>query len=281
MTVELSPITDADIAAVADFLHVNYKDRIPWARSRLAGPWKAEAPNHGFLLRDGQRIVGAHTAFYSERLVAGRVERFCDLGTWYVLPEFRSHSIRLVIALLAQDGYHFTALTPSHKVTSIHTRLGFHPLDTSAALIPNLPWPTPPGRTTISADPDVIESTLAGTELKLYHDHAQALAARHIVLLRGPDSCYVMYREITHKAVPLAVIVHVSNPQLFHRAILPLTRHLLFRHRLLATLAELRTIGPRPPLSFKVTSWPKMYRSASLAPDQIDDLYSELVCIPW
>ena len=30
MTVELSPITDADIAAVADFLHVNYKDRIPW-----------------------------------------------------------------------------------------------------------------------------------------------------------------------------------------------------------------------------------------------------------
>jgi len=281
MTVELSPITDADIAAVADFLHVNYKDRIPWARSRLAGPWKAEAPNHGFLLRDGQRIVGAHLAFYSERRVAGRVERFCDLGTWYVLPEFRSHSIRLVIALLAQDGYHFTALTPSHKVTSIHTRLGFHPLDTSAALIPNLPWPTPPGRTTISADPDVIESTLAGTELKLYHDHAQALAARHIVLLRGPDSCYVMYREITHKAVPLAVIVHVSNPQLFHRAILPLTRHLLFRHRLLATLAELRTIGPRPPLSFKVTSWPKMYRSASLAPDQIDDLYSELVCVPW
>ena len=30
MTVELSPITDADIAAVADFLHANYKDRVPW-----------------------------------------------------------------------------------------------------------------------------------------------------------------------------------------------------------------------------------------------------------
>ena len=95
MTVELTPITDADIAAVADFLHANYKDRIPWARSRLAGPWKVEAPNHGFMLRDGQRIVGALLAFYSERLVAGRVERFCDLGTWYVLPEFRFHSIRL------------------------------------------------------------------------------------------------------------------------------------------------------------------------------------------
>ena len=281
MTVELCPITDADIATVADFLRANYKDRIPWARSRLAGPWKVEAPNHGFVLRDGQRIVGAHTAFYSERLVAGRAERFCDLGTWYVLPEFRAYSIRLIKALLAQDGYHFTALTPSYKVASIHTRLGFRPLDTSAALIPNLPWPTRPGRTTISADPDVIQSALAGTELKRYRDHAQALAARHIVMLRGPDSCYVMYRETAIKAVPLAVIVHVSNPRLFRRAIVPLTRHLLVRHRLLATLAEQRIIGPRPPLSFKVTSWPKMYRSASLEPDQIDDLYSELVCVPW
>lgn len=44
--------------------------------------------------------------------------------------------------------------------------------------------------------------------------------------------------------------------------------------------AELRFIGHRLPLSFKVTSWPKMYRSDSLEPDQIDDLYSELACVP-
>ena len=281
MTVELSPITDGDIPAVAEFLHVNYTDKIPWVRSCLTEPWKVDAPNHGFLLRDGQRIVGAHLAFYSERLVAGRAERFCDLGTWYVLPEFRFHSIRLIKALLSQDGYHFTSLTPSDKVASIHTRLGFLPLNTSAALIPNLPWPTPPGRTTISADPDVIESTLAGTELELYRDHAQAPAARHVVLIRGSDSCYVIYRETTFRAVPIAVIFHVSNSQLFQRAILPLTRHLLVRHRLLATLAELRVTVYRPPISLKIPPYPKMYRSANLEPGQIDDLYSELVCVPW
>jgi hypothetical protein len=281
MSVELSSITDADIVAVADFLHANYNERIPWARSRLAGPWKAEAPNHGFVLRDGQRIVGAHLAFYSERLVAGRAERFCDLGTWYVLPQFRFHSIRLIKALLAQDGYHFTALTPSPKVASIHTRLGFRSLDTSAVVIPNLPWPGRPGRTTISADPDAIESTLAGMELELYRDHAQALAAHHIVLIRGTDSCYVMYRETRFRSIPFAVILHVSNPELFRRAVLPLTRHLLVRDRLLMTYAELRITGYRPTLSFKVTPRPKMYYSASLEPGQIDDLYSELVCIPW
>ncbi len=237
--------------------------------------------DHGFVLREGRRIVGAHLAFDSERLVAGRVERFCDLGTWYVLPEFRFHSIWLLKSLLKQDGYQFTSLSPGNKTVSIITWLGFRSLDTSARLIPNLPWPTPPGRTTISADPDVIGGILAGTELELYRDHAQALAAHHIVLIRGRDSCYVMYRKTRLKGMPIAQIVHASNPALFRRAVIPLTRHLLVRHRLPATLAELRIIGRRPPLAFRVTSWPKMYRSDSLEPGLIDDLYSESLCIPW
>jgi len=282
MTVELRPITDADIPAVADFLHANRNERIPWTRV-VSEPWKVEAPNHGFMLRDGQRVVGTYLAYYSERTVAGRVERFCNLGLWYVLPDFRSHSIRLLMASLAQDGYHFTALSPNDRAVSIYTRFKFRFLDTSAALIPNLPWPSLPGRTRISTDPDVIERTLVARELELYHDHAQALAARHVVVIRGRGSCYVMYRVIWPRGIPLAQILHVSNPELFHRAIIPLTRHLLIRHRILGTVAELRSIGHRPRLSLmRPRFWPKMYRSDSLEAYQIDHfLYSELVCVPW
>ena len=282
MAVELGPITDADIAAAADFLQHNFDDQVPWVRACSAVPWKVDAPNHGFMLRDGQRIVGVHLAFYSERLIAGKTERFCNLGAWYVLPEFRFHSLRLLKELLMQDGYHFTGLSPSETVLSIHTRYKFRHLDTSAALIPHLPWPGVSRRTRISTAPDVIESRLAGSELELYRDHAQALAARHLVLTRNQESCYVMYREMRFKNVPLlAVILHVSNPSLFQRAMVPLTRYLLVRHRLVATLAELRIIGLRPPLSFRLNSGPKVYRSSSLEARQIDYLYSELVCVPW
>ncbi len=282
MTVEIAPITDADVPAVADFLHANLNDQVPWARSCLTVPWKVDAPNHGFLLRDSQLVVGALPAFYSERLVAGQVERFCNVGAWCVLPAYRFHSLRLLRAVLAQEGYHFTGLSANETVLAIFARLKFRSLDTSAALIPNLPWPTLPGRTRISGDPDVIQETLAGTELELYRDHAQALAVHHHVLLHGQDSCYLMYREFRHRNRPLyAVLLHVSNPDLFHRALLPLTRHLLVRHRLVATLGELRIIGHQPRLSFRLNAWPKMYRSASLEPGQIDNLYSELVCVPW
>jgi hypothetical protein len=282
MTVEISPIADADVLAVADFLHANLNDETPWARSCLVMPWKTDAPNHGFLLRDGQLVVGACVAFYSERLVAGRVERFCNVGAWSVLPAYRFHSIRLLTTLLAQEGYHFTCLSGNATALAIFARFKFRSLDTSAALIPNLPGPTVPGRTRISGDPAVIERSLTGTELELYRDHAQALAVHHHVLLRGHDFCYIMYREFRHRDVPLyAVLLHVSNPDLFRRAIVPLTRHLLVRHRLVATLGELRIIGHQPLLSFKLDAWPKMYRSASLEPGQIDNLYSELVCVPW
>jgi hypothetical protein len=262
MTVELTPITDADVAAVADFLRANLNDRVPWALSCSAVPWKVEAPNHGFMLRDGQRVVGTLLALYSERLVAGRVERFCNLGSWCVLPGYRSRSISLLNALLAQEGYHFTILSPDEGPQEILAWLRFRFLDTSAALIPNLPWPTLPGRTGISADPDVIERTLAGTELELYHDHAQALAAHHLVLIRGQDSCYVMYREFRHKGAPVfAIILHVSNPDLFHHALVevPADPSSAASPSAGGDPGELRIIARQPRLSFKLNAWPRLY----------------------
>jgi hypothetical protein len=35
MTAEAAPITDADVAAVADFLHANLNDRVPWRTGTL------------------------------------------------------------------------------------------------------------------------------------------------------------------------------------------------------------------------------------------------------
>jgi hypothetical protein len=279
MSVGLHPIADADIDEVADFLRTNLDPWVPWAHACVV-PWKVEAPNHGFMLRDRRRIVGVMLGFYAERLVAGRVERFCNLCGWTVLPEFRLHSIRLIKAMLAQDGYHFTVLSPIDKVVPILTRFKFRSLDTSAVLFPNLPGPSLPGRTKISADRDVIASTLTGAELELYQDHERALAARHLVLIRGERFCYVMYRVTPLKGIASAEILHVSDPELFKRAIIPVSRHMLLRHGLLLTRAELRTILYRPLFSFKRNPRPKMYLSASLDPEQLDDLYSEFECVP-
>ena len=144
-------------------------------------PWSVDAPNAGFMLLDGHAIVGVHLAYYSERVIAGRRERFCNLGAFCVLPDHRFHSLRLLKALLAQEGYHFTDLSPSGNVVALNRRLKFRTLETAVALVPNLPWPSWPGRDVISSDPALIERTVTGPDLEIYRDHTGASAGRHLV----------------------------------------------------------------------------------------------------
>ena len=283
--ITVRPITDGDVSVVAEFLHANLNARVPvaaWARA-VDVPWQIERPNAGFMLLDGDAVVGAHLAFYSERTIDGRRERFCNLGAWCVLPPYRLDSVRLLKALLGQDGYHFTDLSPSGNVVGLNTRLGFRFLDTTTTVVPNLPWPPARRRESITSDPALLERTLTGAELQRYRDHASAGAARHLLLLRGWEWCYVVFRKDRRKGLPLfASILYVSNPELFCAMARPLALHLLLHHGAAATLVERAVVECRPRLSRTVDSpRRKMFRSPTLEPAQIDYLYSELVCLSW
>jgi hypothetical protein len=283
--VRVVPITDAEMQRAAEFLHANLGKRVSvdhWSRAADL-PWKVDKPNAGFMLLDGDTVVGVQLAFYSERTISGRRERFCNLAAWCVLPAYRFHSLRLLKTALAQEDYHFTDLSPNRDVVGVNTRLKFRFLDTTTSLIPNFPWPSWPGRNVISSDPALIERTLAGPDLELYRDHAATGAARHLVLARDGEWCYVVFRKDRRKQLPLFVsLLHVSNPALFRTMLGPFVRHLLLRHGALATLAEERVVGYRPGLAFTLRApRRKMFRSPNLEPAQIDYFYSELVCVPW
>jgi hypothetical protein len=286
MALRVAPITTVDVPAVARFLHEHLNSRVPadaWERA-VQVPWKVTAPNHGFLLRDDDgELAGAYLAFYSERTIDGSVRRFCNLGAWLVLPEHRFHSLKLLKALLAQEGYEFTDLSPSGNVVPINTRLGFTFLDTATAIAPNLPWPARPGGGRVSSDPAVIENTLTGDDLQIYRDHAGTAAARHVVLILGDRHCYVVFRTDRRKNLPFfASLLHVSDPELFRTMGLRFRSHLLTRHGVLALLAELRVAGHRPPLS-RMLANPrrKMVRGTGLRDRNVDYLYSELTCLSW
>jgi hypothetical protein len=283
-SVEVRPITETDVASVAEFLHTNLNARVGEAdwRAAVDVPWACARPNAGLMLLDGDTIVGAHLAFYSERLIDGRLERFCNLGAWCVLPDYRFHGLRLLKQLLAQDGYHFTDLSPSGSVIALNERLGFRRLDTTTAVLPNLPWPSVPGRAAITSRPAEIERALQGDQLRIYQDHAGARGARHLLLARGEEHCHVIFRKDRRKGLPVfASILYVSNAELFGAMARHVGRHLLARHGAAATLIE-RAVAA-PPRGARTVSLQrvKMFKSPTLAPEQIDYLYSELTCLAW
>ena len=106
---------------------------------RPAEPWLPSARGR----TDCRRPSGV--LFRTAKSRAGR-ERFCNLAAWCVIDEYRSLGLRLLNALLAQKGYHFTDLSPSGNVVPLNTRLKFSHLDVATALVPNLPWPLWPAQ---------------------------------------------------------------------------------------------------------------------------------------
>lgn len=286
MNVQVLPITSADVSRVAHFLHAHLNTRLSadlWARS-INPSWKSAAPNHGYMLLAAGVVVGVYLAFYADRNVGGTRQRFCNLAGWCVLPEYRLFGVRLLRALIKQPGYHFTDLSPSGNVIPMNERLGFRHLDSTLVAVPNLPSPSVPRRGRIvTADPRRIEDLLSGDVLELYRDHRDAPAARHVVLADPGGVCWAVFRHDRPRNLPFfASLVHVSHPVVFRRMFRPFTRHLLLRHGIPATLLEPRVAGFRPRGAITVrTDRRRMFRSDSLAPDQIDLLYSEMVAVPF
>lgn len=285
VAIELAAIRDADIVEVSAFLHENLNPDVPpeaWARA-LTVPWKVEAPNHGFLLRDDGTIVGAYVAYYSTRPVGGEIRRICNLGAWCVLRSHRFQGIRLLKALLAQEGYDFTDLSPSGNVIGLNERLKFQSLDTATVLMPNVPWPSVPGAVRVTSDPAVIGPQLTGRARSIFADHRDAAAAIHLVVTAGDEQAYLILRRDRRRGLPLfATLLFTSNPELTALHAHVVGRHLLVRHAIPATLLELRLIGTRPPAVLLLsTSRPKMFKSPALQPADVDYLYSELTCLPW
>jgi hypothetical protein len=284
-SVGLREIRADDAQRVGHFLHEHLNPRVSaqeWANAMIP-PWQVDAPNHGFLLEDDGGIVGVYLAFYSDRWLDENLERFCNLAAWCVLDDYRGHSLRLVRALLAQKGFHFTDLSPSGNVVPLNERLRFARLDTATAVVPNLPFGSSGRGIRIVTDHRIIAQTLQGRDREIFNDHARAAAARHFLIVSDSGHCHVIVRKDRRKGFPLfASILHVSNPTVFQRSARTVFGHLLLRHGAVATLAEYRVVGFRPRLSLQLSKpRPKMYRSTRLGPEQIDYLYSELVCVGW
>lgn len=283
--IDVRPIMDRDVDAVAGFLHDHLNSRVSPAAwgAILAPPWSATPPNHGFRLVANDMLVGTYVAVYSERELGGELRRFCNLAAFCVLEEYRAHSFRLIRAILAQPGFEFTDFSPSGNVVELNRRLGFASLDTATRLAPNLPR-LPRRGLTISDDPTVVAGVLTGQDARVYGDHRDAPAARHIVAIAGGEYGYLVVRKDRRKRLPFfASPLYVGGSRELLRSAWPqVGSHLLFRHAALVTLAERRVLGFRPSLGFDLAApRAKMLRSKTVRAESVDYLYSELTLLEW
>jgi len=279
---EVLPILPGDLEAVAKFLHENLSRRISpsaWQDS-LTHRWAASQPNHGMHLRDNGQIVGALCAVYSDQVIDGKPERFCNPHSWCVLDEHRHASINLVLAVLRQRDYHFTMFTPNPKVAQVFMGLRFRLLDDGLLFFPNLPrwWPSARG-SFVEARNDHIAARLSGPALAEFQAHRAIPWLRFVAFGCPGDACLAIYKRGRWKRMACAMLGHLSDPLAWQQHGHLLRQHLLGLGMPVSRI-ESRFVPVAPLLAYRTKrTQPKLVSTRTLTDSQVRDVYSELMAL--
>ncbi|MCA0240627.1 MAG: hypothetical protein LCI02_07170 [Proteobacteria bacterium] len=276
---DVQPIREADLPVVGEFLHQHLNRKIAaqtWSDS-LRHRWAAAQPNHGMrLLTPEGRLVGVLCAVYSDQLIAGKLERFCNPHSWCVLDEFRHASINLVLAVIRQRDYHFTMFTPNPKVTQVFMGLRFRLLDDALLYFPNLPAL---GGGFVEARPERIAQHLEGAARAEFEAHRAIPWLRFVAFGPPGNACLAIYKRGRWKKMACAMISHLSDPASMARHGPLLRRHLLLQGMPVSRI-EARFVTAAPPLAYRTQrTQPKLALTRTLADAQIRDVYSELMAL--
>ncbi|MCZ4313805.1 hypothetical protein O4H66_10380 [Comamonadaceae bacterium G21597-S1] len=277
----IEPISDAMLPEFCQFLHEN----MPVKRSAqdwetcLRHQWMENPPNFGFVLRsDAGKVVGGIGAYYSDRIIQGNAEKFCNITSWCVLDAYRPQSMKLAMAVIGQAGHHFTDFSPTKVVGNTLKFFKFKELDERQATTLNLPTLFYKHRHVL-ADPQQIELALTGTALKAYRDHLGFAHLQHVVLGSNGHYCHVVYKLGRFKRFATASVLYIADRDVFARHFRDFATFLLLRG-ILFTQTEVRMLPLLPwPSVVRAGFNRKVFLSATLQENDIDYLYSEQVAI--
>lgn len=260
-----------------------YMTKDDWRRMLFHYPWSAEEAERGYALFDGKELVGFIGTIFSAREIDGKMERFCNLSSWIVLPKYRARSLELLIATQELTSHTLLAFTPAAVTQKIMARLGYRQLEDRVLLLPPLATLRELvglGGVSVTANLDEIRAELSGVELRAFDDH-QATIGAHILLRRGEETCWAVATPLLKKHIRFAHVHHLSNPRLFWEC-LPLAKWgflKAMRAPALAIDARFAEGYDLPPLLSLSMRQPRLYRPShgDLRPASIDGLYSELM----
>jgi hypothetical protein len=256
-----------------------------WRRMLFTYPW-ADTKDRGFALYVDGRAVGFLGTIFSNRRLAGQMERVCSLSSWIVLPEHRGASLKLVTPVLKLRDCTILNPTPSPDAYEIFHKLRFLPLESERLVLPPLPGIAETARAlagSLYRSRADLERHLTGDERTLYEDLSSCGAAKHVLIRRGQGQCYIVATPVERRGIPFAEIQYIGDLDFFwehrvlaHAALLPLTGAV-------GLWVDKRFAGGRTtPLALRWHSR-RLYRPTrkEITPEMIDGLYSELMNLRW
>jgi hypothetical protein len=247
--------------------------------------WPAPAGDdtRGFVLMDQGKVVGFEGTIFSQRKIGGQLERFCNITSWIVQPEYRRHALLLTQPILALPDTTLTTLTPSAAHLSLNKAYGFKTLETHQVVLFPLSslkalWKR--DRFFATHDPATIKSRLNPSDLQIFEAH-QTHRCQHLLISQGERYTYFIATKSKGRRLWHSFVQYISDYELFLAAIDRVRLELFLANGTLLTIIDERFLhGHQPPGSKRIAlPTPRLYISPRLRPEQIDHLYTELILL--
>ena len=251
----LREIFDEDLEDVYYFLSSNFDRELKldiW-HSAFRNPWMPEKPNNGFMLEENGTVVGVLCALYSQRQTKKGIRNVCGNSTWYVLDTYRSHSLKLMAALLDQKGFFFTALSVTQELYEIHRRFKFQSKVTTLIAIPNLPKLNYfSKKLEILIDPESTSKCLDGHIKQISIDHMDIPTVHQVVFRTSDETLLVIFDICTVRGLRATNILYLSNPEMFYQNQNEICSYFLLHNYTLFTRIHRCSMSKVPTFSFEI-----------------------------
>jgi len=272
--------------------------------------WATEEDYVGYVLIDHNVAFGFIGCVFSQRTINGNNEKFCGLSSWIVHPDYRSESLLLLSEVLRLKNYTITSYTSIPEAAEILKKLRFKILDTSYLWFPSsMPMFRTSGNINFITNTNEVRDFLTGHDKKIFEDHIH-FNAEHVIMVNGKESCYVIFKKIPFyrrklinvrfvyylnriwkiltgnsfldAEVMVARIHYTSNREMFRKFLPAVIKKMNKDYHLKGVVIERRFIKGKTKC-FGYVSMPQisLYKSATLDPDQIDSLYTELFVLDY
>ena len=246
--------------------------------------------NHfGWVLVDGNDVVGFVSTIYGERTIRGETVRLCNTSSWIVKPKYRAHSLALHAKVIADKSITVTNLSPTAQVLKLLQKMGFTLMDKSERIIlPVVTTRTFMDRCEVLTKASTVQGALEGESLRFFQDH-QLPFNHHVLLRTHVGDCYVvMNRSFKTVAgnlrLPFARVHHIGAPDIFVRHLEKLALRVAASLKVVAMIVDDRMLqGTVPWHSFMRPGGERKaaFRSTKLAAEDIDGLYTEAVLLNY
>lgn len=186
--------------------------------------WSIKEFSPGIVLQLEDKIVGYIGTIYSKQIIAGKVQLCCNLSTWIVEDEYRSHSIIMLLPLVRNKELLLTSFSSNDVSYKVYKKLGFKDANTRKRIV--YPFPSlHSSHYVLFTDISLVSDNLNQNDRVVFNDH-KAFANTYVLIKHKNEYCLLMGE--CH--AQLFKLTYVSNKTF-------LQQHLKsFRNKLMAKL---------------------------------------------